>query len=180
MRLVGIPNVLETYRGDSEESTLYLEYTDRYGGKWWLTELAGTESVTLASAESMGDLVRYVRHRLKQDVTWKFFGDFDKAVYLSGNYGWHNNYSVVWLAYEWGMDLDSAEKSLLRAYQNSHGEKFSYETESNYISIDELVDRATDYLQSVTEEGLAWEWDAGELSLVDVTDTEEYQMWNGE
>lgn len=103
--------------------------------------------------------------RLLVDAT-----DTDKAFnythvgcYLDGAMGWHNTYRVIDMAAEHGMTLDELDREAIGEYEFRRD--ICDATVFDIVS--ELADKATDYLQSITEPGLIWLWDMGELCLVE-------------
>lgn len=104
------------------------------------------------------------------------FTSKDIGTHLDGAHGWHNNYAVVDLAMEHGMELDAEERADLEAYRKDqgHGSHNPDGVPGALLNQGGLVDKATNFLESVTEDGLSWEWDAGELSLAPVAHTWEY------
>lgn len=90
----------------------------------------------------------------------------EPGVYLDGNQGWHNHYRAVDLAVNAGMALSDEDRANLEAYRKDDGYLMdSADAPGAITDQGGLVDRATEYLETVTAPGLVWEWDAGELSL---------------
>lgn len=83
--------------------------------------------------------------------------------WLDGHYGWHNTYRVVELAEEYGFPLEAWEHAALDRYMDSDATDADTET---VIGQGGLFDRATDYLNERAPEGFHFEWDMGELCLV--------------
>lgn len=108
------------------------------------------------------------RVRLFKANTWRFTAK-DRGVHLDGAHGWHNNYRVVDMALSYGMILDERDHADLAAYKAGDASD-----EANGAVIDQggLVDQATEFLDEITEPGSSWEWDMGELSLVQDEDEE--------
>lgn len=88
------------------------------------------------------------------------FNPGDEGCYLDGAFGWHNMYRVVDFAVDYGMTLDATEQEALRLYKGDDAGEYTLDI------VHELADKATDYLQSITDPGMTWEWDAGELCLM--------------
>ena len=66
------------------------------------------------------------------------------------------------------MELDIGEQYIMKCYYNSDFfEPFTDPDEDDlWEAAVELSDKATDYLQSLAPEGYVFEWETGELSLV--------------
>lgn len=101
------------------------------------------------------------------------FTSADVGTYFDGSQGWRNNYRVVDLAVSHGMQLTSEEITDLDAYRIAG----SANSDAFGAVIDQggLCDRATEYLGSITANGLVWVWDMGELSLIPLCQTEDYE-----
>lgn len=97
----------------------------------------------------------------------------DAGTWLEGSQGWHNAYRVIWRAQEYGLVLSADDAAIANAYAEelesvtlSTGETLDADTIHVCVSGQgELSDRATEYLQSITQEGWIFEWDCGELYL---------------
>jgi hypothetical protein len=90
------------------------------------------------------------------------FTDADTGCYLSGHMGWHNEYRAIDLAEAHGFTMEDSEHDIVDRFRRDVPEL----TFSEFDYVHELCDAATNHLQSVTESGLYWSWDMGELSLV--------------
>lgn len=97
----------------------------------------------------------HVGHRAK-------FTSADAGCYLDGHLGWHNHKRVIDLAQQYGFTVSDSDRELVEAYDEG---REANDGDWAYDVIADLVDAATDYLQSITAEGMVWEWDMGELSL---------------
>lgn len=84
----------------------------------------------------------------------------DEGCYLDGTYGWLNTYRVIELAQAHGWKLSDAYRVAVNLFGASDD---IWELVAGQGG---LADSATDYLQGITEPGLYWEWDMGELCLV--------------
>lgn len=90
----------------------------------------------------------------------------DQGCYLDGHFGWHNTYRVVQLAQSFGFVVDDADDvHALEAYEDGSADDAQWEAVAGQGG---LADKATDFLNGLTEEGLAWIWDCGELCLLAV------------
>lgn len=90
------------------------------------------------------------------------FGSNDTGTYLDGSLGWHNTYRVVELAVSHGMVLDEADLHVLSQYKLGEVQDTDILDE-----VDDLADKAVEHLESVTDDDVIWERDAGELILWD-------------
>lgn len=111
--------------------------------------------------------------------------------WLDGHYGWTNHYRVVDRAQEWGFQIDADEQKLVDVYRLNDDEsevlKLLLADREGDMPTDAdrreaegliedaadvmlgqggLVDKATEYLDSLAPEGMAFYWDMGELSLL--------------
>jgi len=104
---------------------------------------------------------------MMSESTPKIFPD-DAGCWLDGHMGWHNTYRVVECAMNFGMELDIGEQYIMKCYHDSDFfEPFTDLGENDlWEAAIELSDKATDYLQSLAPEGYVFEWDMGELSLI--------------
>ena len=91
--------------------------------------------------------------------------------WLDGHMGWHNTYRVIDLALDYGWKPD--DQALVRHASEVYSQTGSFgepiypgDEEWAYDVIDDIADEATDYLQSLAPEGYWFEWDMGELCLV--------------
>lgn len=90
----------------------------------------------------------------------------DAGCYLDGHMGVYNNVRAIRLAQDHGMVLSEADEAAVSAFDADpiYCDDDLWEA---VIGQGELVDKAIEYLDSISEHGLFWEWDAGELDLVD-------------
>lgn len=118
----------------------------------------------------------------------------DAGCWLDGHQGWHNNYRVIDRAFEHGWkpnDYPGDEndtRAIRDAYATradsvtlpSSGEKVTAD-DFNGLMIDQggIVECATDYLNTVAPPGFVVEWDMGELSLLDIADTDAADEFGG-
>jgi hypothetical protein len=123
--------------------------------------------------------------------------------WLDGRWGWTNAYRVIEKAWEWGFKTDPADDRLVAVYRLSNdeeavlallreelGEQAADASEEALIGEarslievaneavtgqGELSDRATDYLDSLAPEGMAFHWDDGLalMCLCQIEGTEE-------
>lgn len=100
------------------------------------------------------------------------FGYADAGCYLDGAQGWRNAGRVVDLAHDNGMHVTDEQWAHVNAFLAGSDD------ENVHLAISdrgELSDLATDYLSAITADGMVWEWDAGELSLLPLCQTEAYE-----
>lgn len=98
------------------------------------------------------------------------FGPEDVGCYLDGHFGWHNTYRVIELARSLGFVVSDADWRPIETYKEGYYDRDICEDEEYDAAaeaVNGLSDAATEYLQSITAEGLYWEWDMGELCLVE-------------
>jgi hypothetical protein len=81
--------------------------------------------------------------------------------WLDGHHGWHNSYRVVDMAVNHGFTVPKEWREDLEIFRSG----LSVETD-----IEELSDKATEYLQKLAPEGYSFVWDACELTLTAYTD----------
>lgn len=110
--------------------------------------------------------------------TEPIFTAADAGCYLDGHFGWHNIYRVIELAQTHGFALSEVDQGLVDAYGEQVESYTPDDTTDPYDecgiaeAVYEISNEATDYLGSITAAGLYWEWDMGELCLVE-SDEEE-------
>jgi hypothetical protein len=124
--------------------------------------------------------------------------------WLDGHFGWHNNYRVIERAESCGFVLDDDDRRLVEVYKLNGDVEYlarqladklerssdvppaaRQEAEELIEAASEVVlgqgglsDKATEHLDSLAPEGYAFNWDAGELSLLclcQIEGTEENQ-----
>lgn len=94
----------------------------------------------------------------------------DKAgCWLEGSQGWTNHYRVVYLAQSYGFKIDKSDEKEVDRYRADHGMSESGEAITGQGG---LVDKATEYLESLAPVGFHFEWDMGELSLLPCSEIE--------
>lgn len=95
--------------------------------------------------------------------------------WLEGHHGWHNTYEVIGLAQKRGFQLDAEDEAYIQKWKRwrggdmSHLESVTFEDEDGSDWMDGqggLVEKATEYLDSLAPDGFAFNWDMGELSLL--------------
>lgn len=96
----------------------------------------------------------------------------DVGCYLDGAMGWHNTYRVIELAQSHGYALSDADARYVSAYRDGLLAMISPQSGDAIglpeiaDAVREIADDATEYLYTITEPGLVWDWDAGELCLL--------------
>lgn len=102
----------------------------------------------------------------------------DAGTWLDGHMGWHNHYRAIDRAVSYGMPYSADDDAIRDAYADeaesvtlADGEVLDQDSVAEAIlGQGELLDKATDYLQSLAPKGYAFIWDMGELSLSQVND----------
>jgi hypothetical protein len=92
--------------------------------------------------------------------------------WLDGHFGWHNSYRVAELAFEYGWNPEDRPdvERIIDVYKSRDvfgpADKYSdQEIDDACEQINDVVEEATDYLQSLAPAGYVFEWDCGELCL---------------
>lgn len=98
-------------------------------------------------------------------VEHRVISKLDAGCWIDGSRGWYGNVLVIRDAIEHGMVLTSQEKIDLYLYRTSNGQD-----SAGVIDQGDLVDRATEYLDSQAPEGYCFTWRDGELFLEEVED----------
>ena len=92
--------------------------------------------------------------------------------WLDGQFGWHNHYRVVDKAVEFGFVVGDEYVSALDAYRDGGRE----DEDCPITGQGELVDMATDYLNEHAPDGYFFEWSAGELCMMEESESEDYDF----
>lgn len=95
----------------------------------------------------------------------------DAGTWLEGCHGWHNAYRVIDRATDYGFVVPPEYADALADYREN-GDSVSDESHEAICGQGELSDMATDYLQERAPEGYVFEWDMGELSLIQESEAE--------
>lgn len=101
------------------------------------------------------------------------FTTADTGCYLDGALGWHNTYRIVDLAESEGWHVSPNDRLYVDAYRAAADSMTSPET-GDEISRSEIADavyeiatEAFDYLNTLCEPGVSFEWIDGGLDLLD-------------
>lgn len=82
--------------------------------------------------------------------------------WIDGHNGWHANYQVVDIAFDWGWHPE--DETEVRRVRNLYAtDDADDEITGDMIDQGGYTDRATEYLESIAAEGCYFEWDGGEL-----------------
>ncbi len=90
--------------------------------------------------------------------------------WLDGHHGWHNIYRVIEIAQSYGFQVDDEDEAFIADWKRWRGGDMTAEEDKNFEdgypeAMNDLSDAATDYLDSLAPDGMAFEWDMGELTL---------------
>jgi hypothetical protein len=96
----------------------------------------------------------------------------DAGCWLDGSVGWHNTYRVCWRAFAYGWLADNPDdKAELEKTISAYQGDFDPDSDVPEVMHD-ASNEATEYLQSLAPEDYYFEWDAGELCLIHVSESE--------
>lgn len=99
------------------------------------------------------------------------------GTWLEGSHGWHNAYRVVDRACEYGFVLNDDDAAALERFRADNYEGLSQDDElSIREGISELADEATAHLQSLAPKDFDFEWEMGELALVELALSDDYEI----
>jgi hypothetical protein len=101
----------------------------------------------------------------------------DTGTWLEGCHGWNNTWRVIDIALDHGwMNHGPEVQAHIREDVQRYIECNGCPDVDDYLfeSIHELATDATEFLQSIAPEGYVFEWDAGELCLLAVDESEEW------